>query len=407
VKIQYSNFLPSSIFLWVVVIVLLIPGLMVAVSGYQENLRVIVSYQVYNDAAYQNLYACCLMVISFLLGKYNFFVQGKFKRLYRRQPYILSRYDYEQPFLYLLCTFSVAFFVYYIAMNGFGKVFSLGSAVTMAEFRLSGSFDEIARSDKALLQISRRLFLPFVVIALIVRRRFSRCDNSILFYVACIIFPASVLITLDRGPLLMMFLLPIFVTVSFVKSPLNYLARKTPVLLLAIIAIGGAMTYLQYNVLDVGFEQIMSSGFYFLWHRVFAAPTIASIELSFITFPAFEDYLFLKYSRLGALFGGVYVGTNTDTSIFVTPVGFVGDIWRNFGYFGILFVSFILGIIFQFLDKNSMKLSSPMAIALNFTILTLTFYLTNGLIFSQGVMIQLLFVIFVVFFFSRKIIVRR
>ena len=281
-KIQYSNFLPSNIFLWVVVIVLLIPGFIVAVAGYQENLRVIVSYQVYNDAAYQNLYACCLMVISFLLGKYNFFVQGKFKRLYRRQPYIFSRYNYEQTFLYLLGISSVTFFAYYVAMNGFGKVFSLGSAVTMAEFRFAGSFDEIARSDKALLQISRRLFLPFVVVALMVRRKFAPYDNSILFYLACIIFPASVLITLDRGPLLMMFLLPIFVTVSFVKNPLYYLGRRAPVLLPAIIVIGGAMTYLQYNVLDIGFAQIISSGFYFLWHRVFAAPTIASIELSFI-----------------------------------------------------------------------------------------------------------------------------
>ena len=234
-KIQYSNFLPSNIFLWVVVIVLLIPGFIVAVAGYQENLRVIVSYQVYNDAAYQNLYACCLMVISFLLGKYNFFVQGKFKRLYRRQPYIFSRYNYEQTFLYLLGISSVTFFAYYVAMNGFGKVFSLGSAVTMAEFRFAGSFDEIARSDKALLQISRRLFLPFVVVALMVRRKFAPYDNSILFYLACIIFPASVLITLDRGPLLMMFLLPIFVTVSFVKNPLYYLGRRAPVLLPAII----------------------------------------------------------------------------------------------------------------------------------------------------------------------------
>lgn len=166
------------------------------------------------------------------------------------------------------------------------------------------------------------------------------------------------------------------------------------------------MTYLQYNVLDVGFQQVISSGFYFFWHRVFTAPTIASIELSFITVPAFEDFLYLKYSRFSSLFGGVYIGTNSDTSIFVTPVGFVGDIWRNFGYWGIFCVSFILGVIFQFLDKNSMKLSTPMAIAFNFTILTLAFYLTNGVMFSQGVIIQIVFVIFVVFFFSRKIIVK-
>tara|TARA_B110000211_G_C13800816_1_gene430459 strand:+ start:26 stop:682 length:657 start_codon:yes stop_codon:yes gene_type:complete len=216
----------------------------------------------------------------------------------------------------------------------------------------------------------------------------------------------AVLITLDRGPLLMMFLLPIFVKVSFEKSPLKYLSKRIPFLVSAIIALGGSMTYLQYNVLDVGFQQVISSGFYFFWHRVFAAPTIASIELSFITVPAFEDFLYLKYSRLASLFGGVYIGTNSDTSIFVTPVGFVGDIWRNFGYLGIFFVSFVLGVIFQFLDKNSMKLSTPMAIAFNFTILTLAFYLTNGVMFSQGVIIQLVFVIFVVFFFSRKIIVK-
>lgn len=379
---------------------------MVAVSGYQENLRVNVSYQVYKDAAYQNLYACCLMVISFLLGKYNFFVQGKFKRLYRQQPYIFSRYDYEQKFLYVLLTISVTFTGYYIAMNGVGKILDIGSVVTMAEFRYSGSFDEIDRSNKAMLQISRRLFLPFVVLAFMVRRRFSPYDNSIPFYVACIVFPMAVLITLDRGPLLMMFLLPIFVKVSFEKSPLKYLSKRIPFLVSAIIALGGSMTYLQYNVLDVGFQQVISSGFYFFWHRVFTAPTIASIELSFITVPAFEDFLYLKYSRFSSLFGGVYIGTNSDTSIFVTPVGFVGDIWRNFGYWGIFCVSFILGVIFQFLDKNSMKLSTPMAIAFNFTILTLAFYLTNGVMFSQGVIIQIVFVIFVVFFFSRKIIVK-
>ncbi len=112
----------------------------------------------------------------------------------------------------------------------------------------------------------------------------------------------------------------------------------------------------------------------------------------------------MKYSRLSALFGGTYVGTNTDTSIFVTPVGFVGDIWRNFGYLGVVFFSYVLGVIFQFLDRDSRKLSSPMGIAFNFTILTLSFYLTNGFMFSQGVMIQL---VFVAFFFSKKLVAWR
>ena len=406
-KSQVSFFLPSNIFLCIVTLVLLIPGFIVAVAGYQENLRVSVSPEVYSDAAYRNFYACGLMVVSFLLGKYNFFIRGKFKRLYTRQPYILSGQNYEKSFLYFLLTLSVFFFAYYISMNGFGKVFNIGSAVTMADFRFSNSFDEVARVDKALLQITRRLFLPFVVAALLVRRSVLLKEDSTLFYATCLVFAASVLITLDRGPLLMMFLLPIFVTVSLVKSPLYYIGKKAPILIFAIILIGGAMTYLQYNVLNIGFEQVIYSGFYFLWHRVFAAPTIASIELSFITVPVLEDYLFLKYSRLSALFGGTYVGTNADTSIFVTPVGFVGDIWRNFGYLGVIFFSYVLGVIFQFLDRNSRKLSSPMGIAFDFTILTLSFYLTNGVMFSQGVMIQLAFVVFVAFFFSRKLVAWR
>ena len=70
-------------------------------------------------------------------------------------------------------------------------------------------------------------------------------------------------------------------------------------------------------------------------------PSLTSYRYSFELIRNANDFLYLKYSRLFSLISGNYVNSSSADSIFVTPVGIVGDLWRNFGNLGIFIFGFI------------------------------------------------------------------
>lgn len=404
---KFNSFTPSSIFLVILVLVLVFPSFLIWVFDYQEQLRTSVSTVDYSRAINENFAHTLISFVCIVLVRYySFFYDFKLKKLIYKQDssllFIKPRANgtSDIKIMYLLGYLSVLFVVIYVYSAGFNKLMALGSDKHLSDFRLYNSFDDVNRFAKALLQGARRLFFPFVLIYLTVLSYFYRVRlfERLLF---SILFVISVLMTLDRGPLLMMLVMMIYLKLLRADRPIFYIMKYMPFLIGLVVLAGGLMSYIQHNLLNVSAGEVISSGFYFVWHRIGAAPSIAAIELSFLQFPATGDFLHLKYSRLMALIGGEYTGTNSVTSIYVAPVGYVGDLWRNFGSFGVISGSLFIGGYLRYLDKGVGKLDYPLKAAVCFSTITLTFYLTHGVLFSQGVLLQMSFLIAVLGFFKK------
>lgn len=393
-------FSPSSLFIFIIFIGLLLPSFLIWALDYNEYLRVSVNEAVYREASYLNFLYTSISFFCIYFARYLFSVNNS-----SLLSKVIVSYDRGKPLSHitgyflvrLMVLVSLIFLLIYIKEAGFNKILSLGSSMSSSDFRFYNSFDDVNRAAKSLLQVTRRLLLPYAVVFLLATNIIIPVRRNVRFTVI-IMLSLSVIITLDRAPLMMMFVMYLYLYLLAVKKPIFTIFKILPLAVCSLIFLGGAMTYIQYNITNVDIETVLNSGFYFLWHRVGAAPSIAAIELSFIEMLYQTDYLSLKYSRLAAVFGGGYVGTNSDTSIFVAPVGYVGDLWRNFGPQGVVIGSLSIGLLLRKFDRLIINMNYPNRAAMTFTVLTLGFYLTHGGLFSQGVFVQIFFILLFPFF---------
>jgi hypothetical protein len=95
-----------------------------------------------------------------------------------------------------------------------------------------------------------------------------------------------------------------------------------------------------------------------------------------------------------ALFGRDLIGSRTELSFFVTPVGAIADIWRNFGWSGVILVALGLGWFIKKIDNFTYRSFRIFWVVSTFNIFSLCFYFIFGLFFSQGVFFQILFTYF-------------
>ncbi len=310
--------------------------------------------------------------------------------------YTLSKKNWVLKMGYL----GVFFVIIYFITGGYEKITAYGSGMDAWEFRIIGYGDRFAGLT-AILEISRKIFLPFACLyfmnyATIKYKKLGLRNYMFLFFLLL-----AGIMTFDRAPILLFFVL-----ILFKKFSLGASMARTIVLpfflILGIVFIAGLTTYIQYNITEFSFISIFEMGIGFFLHRTVVVPSIASIQLSFHWFPFGSEKLNLEFSRLGALFGRDYVSIRTDDiSIFVSPVGFIADIWRNLGVVGCVIVALFLGYYFALLDYLIEKLDPLSKIAASFTSVSLCFYFIFGVFFSQGVFAQLFFLVFVAVYLQK------
>jgi hypothetical protein len=288
-----------------------------------------------------------------------------------------------------ICVIGIILTSIYFVDGGYEKLLLFGANVDEWAFRLIG-YDDRSRFIIAGLEASRRILLPMAVSYLFVLFRLGNTTGVTGLLILGAFFQIlGAAMTLDRAPILLFFVMFLYVNACLGMTLFKVL--RTILLTFAVVLpVAGVTTFLQYNIRSFSIADIFETGQNFLLHRTILVPSIASIELSFVQFPADSDKLFLKFSRLGALFGGNYVGTEDENSIFVTPVGAIADVWRNFGYVGVAASSAALALYFRRLDRM-MENANPIAcIVHSFNAISLAFYLIFGTLFSQGVLFQMI-----------------
>lgn len=388
---SYLN--PTAILFFTLTIFNLLPGLWISWTDWKEDLYIEYSYFEYFAGVDTYIRSSAYFLFSFavtaaLLGSNVFKIRTKtsdhlFKINSSQMPWF-SFNAYRA-----ITIIGIIFTTLYFVQGGYQKLLLFGSNIDEWAFRLIG-YDDRSRFLIAGLEASRRVLLPLGVSYLFVLFRLGNSEGILRFLVIGAVFQLlGAAMTLDRAPILLFFVMFLFVN-SCLGMTFGKLARTLILAILVIMPIAGLTTFLQYNIRSFSLSDIVETGQNFLLHRTLIVPSIASIELSFVQFPEGSEKLMLRFSRLTALFGGEYVGTEDINSMFVTPVGAIADVWRNFGSTGIVMSGVGLAIYFNQLDRMMRNLNPVACIVHSFNALSLAFYFVFGVLFSQGILFQML-----------------
>jgi len=305
----------------------------------------------------------------------------------------------------LLAWFSVLIIFIYYSTGGDRKILSLGQNIDKWEYRIIG-YDDTNRIMTAFLEIARRILMPFALLLKLSFLKFNYIRRS---FSLCIFIAAAILgaiVNLDRGPIFLY--LTLFFFFYYFTSPACLLTKSFYAAFFVLIAciIGSTVTFLQYNITDINLTQIFDELFPILIDRVILDPVRMGQTWAFDDFSLWNNPLYLRYSRLGALVGRQYVGTEFQFSNYVAPVGIFGDVWRNFGFGGAFYVGLWQGIIFKIISQWLKKGNFAITLPVYFLFFILIFYLFYGGLFSQGPF-ALIFSTFLLAWYNKKILWRQ
>lgn len=290
----------------------------------------------------------------------------------------------------------VVFYFLFIATNLLSE---LGNEeLIQASFRMI-LYDEQYRYANYILEITRRILLPICTSYLIFQSvlMYGRLSFQAKFFWFILFF--SGIMTLDRGPVfisLALLILYFFFKAKSIKDYLFYFIILSFLMLL----IGGLVTNLQYNNTDISVINIIGQGIAVIVNRLFFDPALMSLSDSFAIIDGINDPLNLRYSRLGVLWGQEYVGTSGDNSIYVAPVSFIGDIWRNLGIFPMPIFGFVISLFLMFCSILFNRTILFLKLPIVFLLIIWSFYIIAGNIFSIGPA-AILFLIFILLIFGK------
>jgi hypothetical protein len=414
-KIRYIK--PSVAFLLTVIFFNFIPALYILFMDVNEGLYGHIDSELYGKATRLYVWNIVVFIILFLVSCFLFSSSLRPNRF--RFSEILTFVNYNVKTFNLIIDVKNINRNYFYSLNrvkriyyygigscflvwiyfftgGYEKIASFGQDIDQWEYRIIG-YDDRSRLLIAALELSRRVVLPFSIIYLLgVRTLTLNYPSKKMIYFFLFTLLLAGVMTLDRGPILLFVILLAYKQYCF-STGSKSLIRLGIISIFLIVFFGGLVTFLQYNISEFALSDIFTTGFNFFWHRMILVPSIASIELSYHIFPLGSEKLLLQYSRLGALFGQKYIAIGGSDALYVTPCGFLADIWRNLGWIGVSMISLILGFYFALLD-NLVRVSDPFTrIAVSFTIVSLCFFLIFGVFFSQGVFFQIFFSILILY----------
>lgn len=378
---------PSVIFLLIIFLVNLLPSLYIFITEYNEDFYGTTNPNLYYQANQLNFTSATTFFIIFLFTR---ILTGKIIISKRIDINTIVQSDLRiNKLIEKIALISIIFTFIYIVSGGYEKILNYGSSLDSWEYRMIG-YDDRSRILTVFLELSRRVFFPFVGMFYLLKLYNPNIPKKQKIQSAMVLaaYFVGAISTLDRGPILLFILL--FLTPKLLSkktSIIPFLISATFI----IILIGGLFTFIQYNLPIEDIFSIFATGFDFFTHRAILIPSITPIELSFYLFPENSPKLYLQGSRLSALFGGDYIGSQEESSILVTPVGMIGDIWRNFGHAGLLIFPILFSMIFKYLDKIFKNIHPSCILPFTFVTLNIGYYLSFGQLFSQGVFASFLF----------------
>lgn len=254
-------------------------------------------------------------------------------------------------------------------------------------------------------EILRRMILPWCVLYAFFRSR-PRVGRWIIIYRSLFVYALIVCtLSLDRAPVFGLIAMLIMARALANNWSIMALATsfKTLIWIGVLGAAGGLISILQYQS-AILWETFTYNFRYVLWYRTILDPAFMAAYYSFTVFDNPSEFLFGRDIRLFSIFGFKYVDSLYgigDLRNTVAPVTFVGDLWRNWGWIGVVLGTIILGMVLQSLQLRLCERAGPASLSLQVILLINSVYLIHGN--ALGVMSTCIFImIFIATFFLPK-----
>lgn len=298
---------------------------------------------------------------------------------------------YKFAIFFVGCAAIYVFF--YAFFSGLNKLFLLGGDLDSSTFRFVG-YDDSSIILQLPLELARRILLPLVCVYAAATYYYGRARrDGWLFVLTLVALSVGAILTLDRAPVLLAIVTLMFCLYIYVPTNLIFSVVHLPIFLVILPMAGSVVTMLQHNLTDFDFALIMEQASAVAVNRIWLDPLYMSCRDSFNLFDGWNNCLLLKYSRITSLFTGEYVGSYSDNSQYITPVGVVGDVWRNLGYIGMVIVPISLALCLIYIGTKMNNSRPVFAYLILFVSVEFSFYINYGNMFTYGAALLLIFIL--------------
>lgn len=326
-----------------------------------------------DDIKYTFIIAVHSVFITFPIGI------GAANLLVKRHNVIINKYTYSNLTIslqdirfrlkvVLLALSSIpilfAYFKYseYVQLVEVIKAYPTG--INIMTLKFAGS-DDLPRGVQYAFELVRRFTLPVCVLFAFFM---SKGNIPTWKYIYWILLPITLVVsslTLDRAPPVA-FLVMVMLGYIMSENMSVFRAIFRPFLLLIFIfalTVGGLISTVQYQSEFTFGNHIDNMEHVFFYRILQDVPYMAAI--AFETFNQSSGFLFGKSMRILSILPGYEYVESQYSSIYspAAPVGFVADLWRNFGWFGVIGGTILIGFAYQlaqlklFISKSALTLS--------------------------------------------------
>jgi hypothetical protein len=240
--------------------------------------------------------------------------------------------------------------------------------------------DDMPRAVQYAFEILRRFMLPLCTLYAYFRMSFA--PQSRWRYVLPVLFVSTLLVsalTLDRAPPLGFVVMLILAYVLRHGKGLfsGLFTGRMIALFVAAMMIGGIISVLQYQS-EFSFQLAAANAWYVFSYRILQdAPYMASVA-----FAKYHDSSTFLYGRamriLSALPGYQYVESDSAVDSPAAPAGFVADLWRNFGWPGVIGGTILIGFAYQMIQLKLFSNKSILMTSLNVILLVGCIWIIHG-----------------------------
>jgi oligosaccharide repeat unit polymerase len=303
---------------------------------------------------------------------------------YRRSPMEVTQNDLRFiPIFKILLLSAVPILLSYFLYSEYVQLIEVirkyPTNIDVETLKFAGN-DDLPEVVQFAFELLRRFILPLC--ALYAYLMTSSTRKSGWNYVFPVLFVSTLFVsslTLDRAPPLafvVMFILAFLLRQGKVQLTSIFKTRLI-IIFVAAMTVGGTISVLQYQS-DFEFQTVVTNSWYVFSYRILQdAPYMASI--AFATFNDSSTFLYGSAMRIFSVLPGFHY-VESDSSIYspAAPVGFVADLWRNFGWFGVLVGPVLIGFAYQMIQLKLFIRKTILTVSLNVILLVGCIWIIHG-----------------------------
>ena len=326
------------------------------------------------------------VLITFPIGVMlaNIHVQNPSKNIRRYLHSTLEKTEQDRLFLpffklFIISSFPimVLYFLYskHVQLIEVAKVYP----TLIEKEALRFTANELPKIIHFLFEILRRFILPFCMLyaffmALVYKSKW-RITFWMLFFSTLVVS----MMTLDRAPpAALFFMIIIAYLLGRNKSVLGAFNIKLIVMFAIASILGGAISIFQYQS-DRYWDVFVNNVWYFTSYRLLQDPSYMA-SLAFENFNEGTGFLYGKAIRLFSVLLNFEYVESLDFAIplAAAPVSFIGDLWRNWGWPGVIIGPICLGYLYQLIQLKLFTTKNVTSLTIYVIILTQSVWILYG-----------------------------